>query len=156
MNDKNIEEKLRTVFSDAHVIDVDFSEWDKVVSLVVVADHLRPIRGHLQLICVTFAGVKRASFRFPRIGKRLSKGEHFQWWTTWVESKELAIGRRFVIGGDASMPRVEIVCDGVNCSRIDGKVFQGVNPEWGRPAGGLARPSIQKLFALRSMRRRRL
>lgn len=126
MRDKSERERdeLRVVFSDAHVIDVDFSEWDKAVSLVVVADHLRPMRGRLQLVCVKFADVKRISFRFPRVGSLRSKSEHFQWWTTWIEWKELAVGKRFAIGGDYSMPKIEIVCDGVSVHALMESIFR--------------------------------
>src|SRR5688572_3167303 len=40
---------LMTILSDAHVVDLDISEWDRHIALVVVADHIKP-RGHSRSI----------------------------------------------------------------------------------------------------------
>lgn len=143
--------ELRAVFSDAHVVDVDFSEWDRFISIVVVADHLPPVRGRLPLVCARFFEVEMMGFCFPRHFREYPRrGQHFQWMISSIESKVVAHGVRFCFCGDDAMPKIEIVCGGVELSRISRNLYQKVNPGWDRPFGGLARPGIQRLNAVMS------
>jgi hypothetical protein len=76
---------LTLVFSDADLIDVDFSQWDSVVSIYVVADHVpSPYLGKRALVAVRFRGVRRFewTFRhhtFSTFPLKVDQNQHLTW-----------------------------------------------------------------------------
>jgi hypothetical protein len=144
------------IFSDAHVVDVDFSRWDERVSLYVVADHAIPSAAdRLAVFVVNFERVFRFSVDFNHFEVKLDEAhQHFQWniddFSIREDQKHLAIS----LFGGATWPRLEIQCEKVAIRRIANSVLDELFPGWNKPYSGLARPGIEALYALRSSENR--
>lgn len=70
---------LHEIFLDAHVLDLDFSRWDRSVKILVVATEMPPDGdGHLPVFIVDFLGVEEFTVRFSHLDRPLDEG-HYQW-----------------------------------------------------------------------------
>src|SRR5581483_4740785 len=75
MPTKTLLKLFKQIFSDANVIDVDFSVWDKSISLIVVADHVdSPAVPVLPVFAVDFIAVHIFNCAFHHIGFEYAKG----------------------------------------------------------------------------------
>ena len=72
---------FKLIFSDAHVVDVDFSQWDKIISICVVADHVEvtpPPR--LPIFLVEFLRVNKFYLTLNHLEVEMEDAsKHFQW-----------------------------------------------------------------------------
>jgi len=134
------------VFSDADVIDVDFSEWDKQISLWVLADHWSDWRERKPLVAVRFKRVTHFSIEVP-ISAAISDDpeSHLHWHV--YESAVETIGEitRLRVEGLRSAPKLTVECRSIELEEHPIHLLDTINPEWSRPAAGLARLSILKM-----------
>lgn len=155
MLDESQEKLLRQIFSDAHVIDVDFSRWDQSISFCVVADHLpSKIPGRLPVFIVEFIHVYRFGCTFNHIGIPLgypygTNDKHVQWRADAIiitrEDNKIAIS---ISEGDI-FPIVDIVCDGVEIRELSIHILDTLFPKWSAPFSGLVRHGIEDLASAR-------
>jgi hypothetical protein len=143
------------IFSDAHVIDVDFSQWDQHVDLCVVADHTQvrtPPR--LPLFLVEFWRVSKFALTLNHLEVQLDRPEqHFQW--NIDDFRVDKAGQRLAISlfGGKTWPGLQIECADIRIRQLPNSILDNLFPGWNRPHSGLARPSIEathKLFGFHS------
>lgn len=139
------------IFSDAHVIDVDLSEWDKSIDIYVLADHMPQVEGgRLPLFRVKFVGARALVLEGAAAsGLGLAADEHVQWTLDDFRIDETAAEIRISLWGFEASPRLEITCQDVEISPFDLRVLDDLFPGWDRPSAGLARPGPAKLMELR-------
>ncbi len=148
-----IKKQLALVFSDADLLDVDFSRWDDVISIYVVADHVISRKlGKRVVFALRFRGVRRFdwSFRhhdFKKFPLPRVRGRHLEWN---IYRCALARGEisELLLGGSEQFPELKIRFESVNIEEVSHSVFANVNPDWSKPGAGLARPSIEMLHRL--------
>ena len=140
-------ETFRRVFSDAHVIDLDFSEWDKWISLWALADHYENWVSRCPCVVVEFQGVTEFSLRLPKHDLvPESPNEHLQWNIYEFAADDSGSALHFRFSGSPSSPVLQIECDSVNIRAVPIETLDAVCPGWSRPFAPFARPGIAELF----------
>lgn len=138
------------VFSDAHVIDVDLSEWDRRISLCVIADHVEvPTPVRLPIFIVDFLHVSKFSLTFNHLAIDLEdEGRHFQWRIDDFKVKES--GGRLMISlfGSRTWPRLVLECRDIVFRQLPLAMLDTLFPGWNAPYSALARPGIESLNRL--------
>lgn len=143
---------IEDIFSDAHVVDVDFSGWDKAIDIYVLADHVPRVGGDLlALFRVSFVRVDSFLFETsPGLGRaqtHLTADEHVQWRIDDCRIREEGGQTTMAFAGSESSPRLEIVCGEVEVQPVAHSVFDELFPNWSRPRSGLARPGPLRMKA---------
>jgi hypothetical protein len=137
------------VFSDAHVIDVDLSEWDKQVALWTLADHYEDWTHRCPIVVVEFRGVREFTCRMPPPEAALeSPDEHLQWN---VDDFELHVGEhsmRVRLFGSTYSPSLTVEFEAISFRSFPSELLDQSFPGWNRPYSALARPTIDKLADL--------
>lgn len=151
------------VFSDALVVDIDLSSWDKSATLYVLADHVERVEvDRLALLAVEFVRPESFNVAFRHLGKReqleslLGTDGHVQWTidSSRVEKKGTGLSISLWAAGALS-PKLDIVCDEINIRSVDHKFFDEINPSWEHSYPGFARPSIEVLYNFFSAKRKK-
>jgi hypothetical protein len=141
---------LERVFSDCHVVDVDLSEWDRRVGLLVVADHVESDEwGRNAPLLVSFVRVHDLRVKFNHLDIELDDPTvHFQWQVdTMIDKTEKGERtRRLLISGLKATPTLEIEFERVeiehlSCSDMDRRL-----PGWTDPSGPFARPGVLQML----------
>jgi len=142
--DRNL---FESVFSDADVVDIDLSEWDKRLSLWVLADHWQDWQNRKPLVVVDFEGIIEFSCRFPQSECNLvGESAHLQWNIYDFDISESEVGVRVRLHGMKSSPILTIECSTIRFRQNPIEWLDRINPGWNRPQSGLARPGIAKLL----------
>ena len=75
--DRNL---LERIFSDAYVVDIDFSEWDKRICFLVLADRYEAWSDRSPAVLIEFYNVREFSCRMPQPEIGFDEPEkHLQW-----------------------------------------------------------------------------
>lgn len=135
------------VFSDAHVIDIDLSRWDKQVSFWVLADHYEKWRDRCPLVVVDFVNVHDIHWNMPEL--RLEGDERHLQWVIDIALIEETIPLRFELSGSPSSPTFVISCESVEIRPVPTEIVDTVAPGWNRPYSGFARPSLERLAQMK-------
>lgn len=138
-------EIFERVFSDAHVIDIDMSGWDKRVSFWVLADHYEIWEHRCPLVVVDFCNVHEFNCKMPEL--RLPEtNRHLQWNIDTISVSE-SLPLRFDLAEScsSSSPIFSITCESVDIRRLPIEVVDAAVPGWGRPYSGFARPNLEAL-----------
>lgn len=138
-------DRFMQIFSDAHVIDVDFSRWDEAIVLYVLADHApRTAEGKKPLFAVEFHRVAHLQVDFLHLNEEpLEAGEHFQWMIDDFSIHTTSTGLEVALWGLTNTPRIEIECAGVSIKAVPLHLLDKAFPGWAEPSRPLARPSIE-------------
>ena len=142
---------FNVVFREAHVMDFDFSEWDRRLRLIVVAG-LTPenFDKDTTLHAVDFDGVEELSWRANHLHVKLnSPDQHCQWVIDEFEVRKRFVGDYIALYGSSPCPRLELLCRDVRIATMDPRLVDRVNPPWNRPWAPLCRPGIEGLARLR-------
>ncbi|MEO0461111.1 MAG: hypothetical protein AAF219_09715 [Myxococcota bacterium] len=126
------------IFSDALVIDIDFSLWDESVSMLVVADHFKA-SGPASLV-LSFCRVRRFCSRFNHYEVDFDDG-HFQWRIDEIQPLAPVNGgaHSFRFVDRDTMPVTEIEFDDVLIREVEHTFLDRVTPGWAEPGGPLVR-----------------
>jgi hypothetical protein len=133
---------LEEILSDAQVVDVDLSSWDKAMDFYVLADHMpRTKSDRLPLYRITFIGVSRLQLdNTAATSLNLANGEHAQWrihdFRIQGDSNQAAIE----FWGTSPSPKVELTFEDLDIQPVALSTFDELFPGWTRPMSGLARP----------------
>jgi hypothetical protein len=149
MNDAT-EKLFKIIFQEAHVLDFDFSKWDKRIRLVVVAgltpENFNAARGPLHN--VDFLDVAELIWKANHLDVVLDNPEaHCQWV---IEVFDLETERSFyriALSGFGPSPALTIICRDIAISEMSPSVVDQVNPDWNNPYRPLARLGFQELLA---------
>jgi hypothetical protein len=145
-------ETLTRVFSDAHVLDVDLSRWDKSISIWLLSDHYKEWQDRCPLVVVDFLGVIDFHIRFNHEDVHLPDTQHVQWniYKSSILEKDNQIS--VDLSGHHSSPCVGVVCSGITIREASHAVLDNLQPDWNEPFSPLVRRSIEELS--RRLRRR--
>ena len=137
---------LGRVFSDAHVIDIDFSSWDKHVSLLVLSDHYEAWSDRCPVVLIELRNIREFAFRMPQaeIGWTNRRGT-FQWKIDDFEIQELNSAIRLRLFGSPSSPVLNVECEGIEIRPIPARILDESFPGWNRPFAGLVRQSVENI-----------
>lgn len=134
------------VFSDAHIIDIDFSEWDKKIALWALADHYEDWTHRCPVVVVEFHGILELACKMPPREFGLdAPNEHLQWNIDDFEIDEQSSNIRIRLFGSASSPSLTIECETITFRRASSDTLDQTFPGWNRPYSALARPSIDEI-----------
>ena len=149
MNQKT-QKLFEGLFQEAHVVDIDFSKWDKWIRLVVVGGlHPENFNGRGPLHSVDFIGVEELSWKSHHLKVKLPPNKHCQWVimdfrikqdNDWYVISLLSVGL-------LPTPDLTIRCQDVKIAELSPDIVDEVNPDWNNPYRPLARLSIQEIFA---------
>ena len=143
------QKKFEIIFQEAHVVDVDFSKWDKWIRLVVVAG-LMPgnFNGYGNLHNIDFMSVAEWSWKANHLDVVLDSPEHHCQWV--IMDFCLERGDKFnvisLISVAPPCPDLKITCKDVEITELSTDAVDTVNPNWNTPYQPLARPSFQELL----------
>jgi hypothetical protein len=137
---------INRVFSDAHVIDVDLSEWDRRIGLWVLADHFRNWSHRCPVVVVEFEDVREFRMRMPSNKVVLdSPRQHIQWRFHDVDLQTTKDGIRITARGSDSSPVLTVECKTIEIREVDSKLLDKLNPGWNQPSSPFARGGVEKL-----------
>lgn len=148
-------ETLRRVFSDAHVVDVDLSAWDKYFSIWMLADHYENWTGRCPLVVVDFYEVRLLKYEMPVIVQAGSRDWHLQWRIDDFCLREDEDTIHIELSGPVSSPALQIECRHIEVRPASAEMLDELSPGWNEPHAGLARPSIENLYRSRRGRNAR-
>lgn len=153
MNDHS-KKLFRAIFHEAQPIDLDFSEWDRSVRLVVIAWLGKSFPGRGSVHNVDFIGLQSLVWKSNHLGINLdSPKQRFQWHI--LGSTVRRTGKLYFVTlrSCGPGPDLEIKCKDVTISKLNRSMIQAIYPHWGMPDKPLARPGFKELFELFSARR---
>jgi hypothetical protein len=131
-------EMLKTIFSDADLVDLDCSQWDTAISIYAIADHLpSPKPGKRCLVAVRFLGVQKLEWTFQH--------HHF---TNFPLKEDDPESHTIVLSGGEQFPILRITFEDVEVDQIPHSIFAAVNPQWANLSLGMGRPGIEALHKL--------
>src|SRR5262249_1312881 len=130
------------VFQEAHVVDFDFSQWDRRLRLVVVAGLFgENFEGRGPLHNIDFIKVKELSWRANHLDVVFdAPDQHCQWVIMDFQIERQAEFYSIKLSGFGPTPTMEVTCGDLQISELDAGVVDLVNPGWNRPYCPLARP----------------
>ena len=148
-------EILELVFSDAELIDIDFSSWDKHISFIVKSDHYKSHYTKdgffVPIINLKFSGITDVHFEFSHHEKNSLEDDpdkHYHWIIDQSTIDKNGKHYRLSFFQSGVMPKVSISFKDVKIEEMDHKYFDRVNPQWEKQNAGLARPCINKLYGM--------
>lgn len=140
-----------SIFRDAHIVDIDFSQWSQRIRLCVIGvDAVFPLPERLPLFFVDFVEVLEFSCRFRHLDVKLDDPKAFFQWR--VDDFEISSADGFfsiTFLGSVKLPEFKVVCREVDIASLSHKVLDETFPGWDRPGLPLARPGIDELYRKR-------
>ena len=141
---------FESIFSDAHVVDIDLSAWDKQIALYVLAHFMEPsVPGEMPMFIVEFLRVRHWEITFTHLSfnppLELGPHEHVQWRITSFEVQPVEGGRQITLWQNASTsPHMTVVCEDVHIREfpLNRPETKRLFPEWFRPSSGFIRPGL--------------
>lgn len=143
---------LEQIFSDAHVVDVDLSGWDRAIELYVLADHMPHTEpNRLPLMRIRFVGVSSFQLQIDEsaVGEVVMDDEHVQWR---IDDLRLQQGDRTTtidLWGSESSPKLRITFRDTEIEPVSPTTFDELFPSWTQPGRGLARPGPLEMLEQR-------
>lgn len=138
-------ELFEDIFRDARVLDLDFSIWDHLVSIVVVAVEATAFpKRRLPLYIVDFQRVHRMEIGFAHYGTSIQFG-HFQWNVFGAEIDDAEGSLRIRLSSSNHLPVTLIECEDVNIRPIENELLDKRFPGWNKPGSPFIRPGVEEL-----------
>jgi hypothetical protein len=140
---------FETIFSDAHIIDVDFSEWDRLIRLVVESDHAEWINNRLPIFSIQFISVRLFACSYNHIQVILENPDEYCQWKIHDYRKKMNKHGQIEISLISPGPGADILikCKEINMQQIEHEVLDSLFGHWNKPYSPLARRSIKELYA---------
>jgi hypothetical protein len=152
MMTKDKEVLIEAIFSDAQVIDIDFSNWDKFISILVVADHLKSTfyNHRLPIYEIKFLQTVKISFNFNHHDDNIfidNNDLHYQWMIDQSSIDNDKNGNYFLtLFQNNNQPKIEISFKDLETKEISPQYFDEINAKWFKPNSSLARKDIKSLY----------
>ena len=139
---------FETVFSDAHLIDLDFSEWDRFVRIIVESDHSEWRSGRPPIYSVDFTRVTMFMCDYIHPFVEIEDPEkHCQWHIHDFKRQLTERGRmevRLISTGPA--PDLQLRCEDIIFKELDHEVLDDLFGDWDKPYRSLVRTSMERLY----------
>lgn len=138
---------LRSIFLDAHVLDLDFSRWDRSVKILVVATEMpADSEKRLPVFVVDFLAVTELSVKLSHLDQPLEEG-HYQWRAHSFKLSRRGEKTHLVISGSKQFPVLALTCGDIQVRTVDQRALTRSFPGWDRPGGPFVRPGIEDVLA---------
>lgn len=137
--------KFDTIFLDATVIDVDLSQWDWRVRLVVIALEETDLvmNGVLPTYSVDFLKATEFNLQIHHLDKEVDG--HYRW-NAYLKAFRNDNGVYVVsLSSSPELATLQVRCKDINITPIEKSLIDKVNPGWAAPKQPLARPGIVEL-----------
>jgi len=130
---------ITRIFSDALICDIDFSNWQNSISLIVLADHYKDWSDRIPVLEVVFFGIHDFSFQVPK--------EHF----TRKDKIQLNIDCVEIKGEDPisiklsslmESPVISILCEDIYFEELDIRMIDRFYKGWDNHSSGFIRKSV--------------
>jgi hypothetical protein len=153
---------FQQIFSDAHLVDIDLSAWDKYIALYALAELAeRPwstADGRLPLFKVEFVRVRSWHIAFNHLSQdppiELGPHEHIQWRIDDFDVQPMADGLEIALRGALlSSPHITLICEDVYIQEIPLDIPFRLFPGWNKPYTGFIRPALEDWVPDRRARR---
>lgn len=121
---------------DSMLIDVDFSEWDKLVRLVVRTEDM-PTTGYGgdPVYAVEFRGVREIAFKFKQDLPPMISGQHHGWRINGLKIEPQGLLNRLTTSSEfGSGPSMLIVYETAGCVLVPQEILSRLSPRDAPPA----------------------
>lgn len=136
---------FKDVFRDALVIDLDFSDWDRAIRMVVVAREATAFpKRRLPIYVVEFQRVRSLDIRFAHNGTPVN-GDHLQWSIDVLDLAALNGTIRVRFSERPQMPITTIQCEDIDIRGLDSDALDTRFPGWNKPGSPFVRPGVEAL-----------
>ncbi len=135
---------LKGILLNSVVIDIDLSNWDEFVRIVIATDE-DSLSQESDVYNIDFVGCD--SLRYDSTGRRATVRKsafHTRWTLDIAVVTELSSGFRVQMKGRG--PRLELECADLRVERLTREVVSFLNNEWHKPGEGFIRPSAEAIF----------
>lgn len=145
------QELFEIIFSDAHLVDIDLSAWDRRIVLYVLADHVGRIAGNrLPMFAVEFGRVHNWNMAFNHLDHAppidLGPDEHVQWRIHNYRVEDAADELEISLWSPSASPSMVIVCEDVLIWELDYEGLYQLFPRWSQPGSGFVRPGLDVML----------
>ena len=138
------------IYEDAYVVDLDFSAWQRVITLTLNADHASEMRHYrAELFILEFTGVRRWDLAFnhhDRPAEAEWEREHFFWRIGHYEARSAPEGLQLTIWGEERHPRLTIVCEALDIREVPRYIVDQLYPDWSGTPRRFIRPSLDQML----------
>lgn len=135
------------LFSGAYVVDIDFSAWQRSITLYLVSHHASEMRGYYpEVFAVEFERVRQWNVTFQHLERSDEElGDHF-YWNIWRYSAErLKQGVEISLWGGEVHPRLVIVCEKIAIRELPGYLLAQAVPNRPESEYAFLRPDIEQI-----------
>ena len=155
--EKNKDKLVKIIFSDAILIDIDFSKWDKYISLIVLADHLNSsfFKRRKPVFKIIFNEVASINFDFNHYKNYIYKNDpdkHYTWLIDRSKIRKIKGLKEIVLSQFGEKSTICIKFADYNVIEISPKILDGININWKQPFSPLARGSVEDIQKMNKKR----
>lgn len=151
--DEKQEKLFRTIFSDAILIDLDFSVWDKYISILLIADHLSSSFSKVRrpVFKVNFVKAENINIKFRHHESYIYENDpmkHYTWALDRFTINQSDDNKYSITLSQLGVqPILEVTCRNIDIREIDPKILDTITPNWFKPYTPFARRDIESIYA---------
>jgi hypothetical protein len=141
------EEKFKDIFTLGKIIDIDLSQWDRRLRLVVIAMEETDLaeNGYLPIYAVDFEKLSHLDMDIFHLNGDV---EGYYQWNATLKSIATENGAYVIqLSGIPELAGMKIVCSDVAVTPVKKSVIDAVCPGWDKPRSPLARAGILEMAA---------
>ncbi len=151
--EKNKDKLIKTIFSDAILIDIDFSNWDKCISLIVLADHLNSsfFKRRKPVFKIIFNKVKSINFDFNHYKDYMYENDpdkHYTWLIDRSRIGKIESMKEIALSQFGERSTIHIKFSDYEVIEISPKILDEININWKLPFSPLARGSVENIHKI--------
>jgi hypothetical protein len=138
------QELFLSIFRDAHVVDIDMSQWDRCIRLVVVAIEATAFpTKRLPVYIVELQQVSELVINFHHYDRPTDFG-HYQWNIDTVRLEEVESGFRVQLSGSRLMPGCTILFADADIRLLDNSRLDRRFPGWSKAGAPFIRAGVEQ------------
>lgn len=136
-------ELLFSIFRDAHIVDIDMSDWDQCIRLAVIAMEATAFPAkRLPVYIVELQRVTEFVAKFKHYEHELDSG-HYHWNVHTVRLDDTDEGYRIHLSGSGLMPVLDISFASIDIRHLDNHMLDRCFPGWNKPGAPFMRSGIE-------------
>jgi hypothetical protein len=140
-------ELFARIFSDAQVVDIDMSQWDKKISFWIVSDHYREWQTRMPLLVIDFLSVTKFNIETNNSAVPMDAEKHLQWTIYESSIDKKYNGYSVYLTGHTTSPRVTIECGKIEFKETSHTILDALQPGWNKPYAPFASVLSEKRFS---------
>ena len=150
--DNELKQLVEVIFSDADIVDIDLSCWDKYITIIVIADHLKSSfsSNRRPVFNFKFHSVHEFKCNFYHNKDNAYKDDlrkHYRWPVDRFEIKsENSVIHLELKSGYEVLPILNIAFEKLEVQEFDMKIIDKITPKWFEPNNPFARRSLEEIY----------